>query len=96
MATSKNVPEQIPEDTLDNIPADKNVDILVADTFVCNGGAEGINETHSANDGPRSRKTLRTPVCVECFGRDDSLKRSVCEPVDYLEEKVRRESALGE
>ncbi len=89
------LPKEIPYDTFQNIPADKDVDVLVANTFIGDRGAESVDEAHSANNKAGSCETLSTPIGVESLGRDNTLKRSVCEAEENLEEEISCQRAFG-
>lgn len=93
---SEYVPEQVPQNTLNDIPADKDIDVSVANVAISNGSAEGVDETHATNDETGSSKTLGTNVGIKSLSRNDTLKRSVGETVDDLEEEVSRQSTLCE
>lgn len=83
-----NLPEKIPKDTLNNIPADKDPDVFVANVASGDRGAESVDEAHASHNKARSRKTFGTSVGVESLGGNNTLEWSICEAVANLEEEV--------
>ena len=88
------VPEQPPRRGLDDIPADKDVDILVPDVMQSDGARELIDEAHGVDDEGAQRETLGTRRGFERLGRYHGLQRRVGETEDDIEEKVRRQRTL--
>lgn len=89
------LPEEVPEDCLDDIPPHEDEDVLVLDGAQSNGTGELVDEAKQANDNTRGGKTLGTPVGVECLGWDYALQRGIGEGVDGVEEEVEGESGLA-
>ena len=91
----RNLPEEVPEHRFNDIPSHKDPDVFVANALVGDWGAESVDEAHSADNEARSSKTLGTHICVESFGGDDTLERSVCEAENDLEEEVSCQGPFG-
>ena len=80
-----NLPEKIPKDTLNNIPADKDPDVFVANIASGDRGTESVDKAHTAHNKARGCKTLGTSVSVESLRGNNTLEWGVCEAVENLE-----------
>ena len=89
-----NVPEEVPDDGLENIPANEDVNELVTDVAQTDGSGELVDEANGADDDAGCGQTLGTHGRLEGFGRNDTLQGRVGEGVDNIEEKVRSQRAL--
>lgn len=89
------IPAEIPDDGLNDIPADKHEDVLVANVAKGDGTSELVDEAHAVDNETRKSKALGTGGGLECLGGDGTLQRGIGERVDDVEEEVRGERTLA-
>lgn len=92
---TKNIPKEVPSDGLDEIPANKDKDVLVADVVESDGASELVDEAHGVDNEAGKGKTLATDGGLESLGGDDTLEGSVSEGEDDVEEEVSGQGTLG-
>jgi len=84
-----NIPEEIPHNGLDDIPADKDVDVLVADVAEGDRASKLVDETDAVDNDTRGGQTLGAHSGLEGLGRDDTLEGRVGEGIEDVEEEIR-------
>ena len=90
----RDVPEEVPDDGLDNVPTNKDVDELVADVAEANGSRELVDETNGADNDARGSQTLGTHGGLESLAGDDALQGGIGEGEDDVEEEVGGQGTL--
>lgn len=91
----QDLPEEVPEDGLDDVPADEDENVSVANVAQRNGTAELVDEPEDSDDDARCGETLGAAVGIESLGRDDTLERRVGEGVNDVEQEVEGEGGLS-
>lgn len=89
-----NIPEEVPENDLEDIPTDEDPEVVGGDVAQTDGGGELGDETDGADKEARQGKTLGTSGSLQGFGGNDTLQRSVGEGEDNVEEVVECQGGL--
>lgn len=91
----ENIPEKVPSDGLDKIPANEHKDVLVANVLESDGASKLVDEAHGVDDEAGKSETLATDGGLESLGGNDTLEGGVGEGEDDVEEEVSGQGALG-
>ncbi len=91
---NRDVPEEVPDDGLDNVPADKDVDEFVANVAQTDGSSELVDETNGADNDARGGQALGAHGGLERLAGDDALQGGVGEGEDDVEEEVGGQGTL--
>lgn len=89
------LPEEVPEDGLDNVPADKDPEVVGRNVRETNGRSKLADETNAADHEAGQSQALGTSGCLQSFGRNDTLEGSVGEREDHVEKVVESKSSLA-
>lgn len=87
--------KEVPGEGLNEIPADKDKDVLVLDVSESDGRAELVDEGDGVDDETRRGETLGAHRGLESLGGDDTLEGSVGEGEDDVEKEVRGKSTTA-
>lgn len=90
----RDIPEEVPENDLDDIPTDEDPEVIGGDVLETDGGGKLGDETDGADNEARQGKTLGTSGGLQGFGGNDTLQRSVGEGEDNVEEVVECQGGL--
>lgn len=78
--------EEVPEDGLDDVPADEDEDVVVLDVLEGDGTSVQVDEGDGADNNGVHGHTLGTSGGLQALDGVESLERSVGEGVDDVEE----------
>lgn len=89
-----NIPEHPPEEDLNEIPTDKDPEVVGGNVAETNGRGELTDETDGADHEAGQGQTLGTSGSLQSFSGDDTLQRSVGEGENDVEEVVECQGSL--
>jgi hypothetical protein len=89
-----NIPEQIPEHNLKQIPANEDPEVVGGNVAETDGRGKLADETDGADHEARKGQTLGTSGGLQSFSRDDTLQGSVGEREHDVEEVVESQGSL--
>lgn len=87
--------EKVPDDGLDEIPADKDVDDILGNVLEADGQGELVDEADRTDNDARCSETLGSHSSLQSLGGNNTLEGSVGEGVDDLEHEIGRKGSLA-
>lgn len=89
-----NLPEEPPTDRLEDVPTDEDPEVVGRNIFETNGRSKLTDKTDAADHEAGQSQTLGAGGCLQGLGGNDTLKRSVGEGKDSVEEIVESKGGL--
>jgi hypothetical protein len=87
--------EEVPEDRLEDVPADEDPEVVGRDVCKSNRSSELTDETDAANHEAGQSQTFGTSGRFQRLGGDDTLEGGVGEREDNVEQVVESKGSLA-
>jgi hypothetical protein len=89
------LPEEVPKDRLEHIPANKDPEIVRGNVLQTNRSGELADETDATDHEARQSQALGASSCFQGFSRDDTLEWGISERKNDVEKIVECKSSLA-